>query len=250
MPTTISKYRVYCTTDNKYTYTWSDVLPTTCPENHEHTIDQNMTVITETVSDNAVYITSKSYEGTQGYYMMEGSTTQTEEGMEMHVVDHAYKYPVCIFGLTLHNTPENFNDCIDVILNPDTVIGYLIAPATSGSTTIVVNPTVLQYANLGFHLTISDGVNRHDCDTVVEKNLDNNTVSVNLPLAYDFAPGSLVLLNLYIVKKYHICVTGRCEIGYGCMSGKTIPANTVVRVVYHNRNKQAKQVAYVYEYTY
>jgi hypothetical protein len=44
----ICKWRVRCTTDNKYVYDWSATKPTACPENGGHSIDSTATVIVQT----------------------------------------------------------------------------------------------------------------------------------------------------------------------------------------------------------
>lgn len=35
----VNEYRVFCNTENKYVYTWSDRAPVSCPNNGSHTID-------------------------------------------------------------------------------------------------------------------------------------------------------------------------------------------------------------------
>jgi hypothetical protein len=52
--TEVYKYRVFCTTDNKYLYLWSDTEPTTCPENNTHTIDANETQIVRVAGDGSL----------------------------------------------------------------------------------------------------------------------------------------------------------------------------------------------------
>lgn len=50
MTTEVNKYRVWCTTDNKYVEIWNDTEPTVCPENNNHDIDTEKTVIVETLT--------------------------------------------------------------------------------------------------------------------------------------------------------------------------------------------------------
>lgn len=47
--TTLYQYRVWCDTENAYFTTWSDVEPTTCPNNDGHTIDTTKTTVVQTV---------------------------------------------------------------------------------------------------------------------------------------------------------------------------------------------------------
>lgn len=50
MTDTIYKYRVWCTTDNKWVESWGATLPTTCAENNTHTIDSTKTTIIDQIS--------------------------------------------------------------------------------------------------------------------------------------------------------------------------------------------------------
>ncbi len=46
----VNYYRIHCTTDNKFVYTWAETEPTTCPENPpDHTIDADDTTIVKTL---------------------------------------------------------------------------------------------------------------------------------------------------------------------------------------------------------
>lgn len=47
----VNKYRVWCTTDNKWVFSWADSVPSVCPENPAHAIDAVKTSIVESVGD-------------------------------------------------------------------------------------------------------------------------------------------------------------------------------------------------------
>lgn len=49
--TTVNKYRVRCTTDNKYEEVWAKQEPTVCPVNAAHTIDASLTTIIDSVKE-------------------------------------------------------------------------------------------------------------------------------------------------------------------------------------------------------
>ena len=52
----VSKWRMRCETENTYVYTWSDTVPTVCPNGGDHTIDQNSTVGISQVQENTVKV--------------------------------------------------------------------------------------------------------------------------------------------------------------------------------------------------
>ncbi len=43
----INKYRIYCITESNYFYTWSQTLPTVCPNNNGHSINSSATTIVD-----------------------------------------------------------------------------------------------------------------------------------------------------------------------------------------------------------
>lgn len=51
----INKYRVWCNTDSKYEYVWSETVPTTCPIDTGHSIDTAKTVVVERISESGKY---------------------------------------------------------------------------------------------------------------------------------------------------------------------------------------------------
>ena len=51
MSLTLSKYRVWCVSENEYIEGWFEELPATCPHNNTHTIDPNLTTIIGRLED-------------------------------------------------------------------------------------------------------------------------------------------------------------------------------------------------------
>jgi len=56
---TVFRYRLWCSTEEAHVYVWAsedDPVPTTCPNDTDHTIDASKTAITEKVSENDVHV--------------------------------------------------------------------------------------------------------------------------------------------------------------------------------------------------
>ena len=56
----VSKYRVWCETEGKYVYTWSEEEPTVCPNNNTHTIDTDLTSVEEETNTDQVELINMS----------------------------------------------------------------------------------------------------------------------------------------------------------------------------------------------
>jgi len=55
---TSSKYRIFCSTEDKYVYQWGHVKPSTCPNNASHAVDTGSVSIVDEVIENSVKIVS------------------------------------------------------------------------------------------------------------------------------------------------------------------------------------------------
>jgi hypothetical protein len=54
--TTVYKYRIPCTTEDTFVYTWAESEPTVCPNDSGHTINAGEISIVETVAENHVHL--------------------------------------------------------------------------------------------------------------------------------------------------------------------------------------------------
>lgn len=250
----INKYRVYCSTEGKYETVWAQTPPITCPNNNTHTIQNDMTTIIDTIKavDTKVFIASKDFGGSQGFYLMQGQTCMVVPNSVSHQHFHDVKFPynVCIYGLEFRTNEIHRGDSIDIIFSPNTIVGVIFQRIDTSSTTFMVSPTVLENISMGFNVSISDGVNTCDCGSLVSNDLNSGTITVEIAPNYIFDIGAYVSLSIYAVKNYQITEPGKYKVGYGTLAGKTIPPNVVIRLVYHNQSDQQKTFAFAYEITY
>jgi hypothetical protein len=247
----LKKYRVYCETEGQYVEVLRFSRPTRCPTNHRHVIDATKTVELERIPIDTetmgVYITAKSYQNTNGYYMMEGHQFDVSGGLVAATTNNDLVLPIgqCVYGLRLCAHEEHIHDVFSIIINPNTVVGVLTQAADAGSAALQVSDTVTANCIPGFYVSI-DGVDEYQ---IIAK--DDTSITLDRPLVSAAVQWSCLLLNVYIARNYMIHETGIVKIGYGTMGGKVMPAGTVLRLVYESRNGLEKhQVGINYEYTY
>ena len=253
MPRTVYKYLVHCNTEAADIETWSLTLPTECPHDASHTIDTSRTTVLDFVTENAQFTSGKTYEGSHGYYMLEGGHFDVSAGAASTTYDHVFNVPIVIFGMTLATTSCHAGDAFSVIVNPDTPLGVTIADATAGTASVAVSSTVLQYALPGFFMSFMDPITgaRVDAGKVVSVDVDAGTLTFCAPLQGAVSAGAIALLNVYIVRDFvFVTENFKHRFGYGTMAGKQLPAGTRVRYVYSSNNLLSKRVDYSLEYTY
>lgn len=246
----VCKYRMFCNTEQAYTYKWDSDVPTTCPNNTMHEIDTNSIAIIDSVSNNDVTITSKDYTSTNGYYRMEGRVVDLPHTEPVVKSDFWFSFNIVVYGMRFNTDIDQVGDTIDIIAAPDTLIGVLIAPCGPSTDILYVNDTVYNNVIPGFYITINDGVNSEEF-MVVGVSKETLSIQIEKPLQYHYNPMACMYLNIYIARNFKINNPDAYKIGYGTFGGKPIPANTKIRIVYHNNNLiQNKLFQFNIEYTY
>ena len=66
MSKTVYYYKLYCETDSKWEYVWSETPPTQCPTNTAHTIDADSAVNEKKVATNETRIIADGEDQTGG----------------------------------------------------------------------------------------------------------------------------------------------------------------------------------------
>ena len=129
--TTIYKYRIKCTTDDKYEYMWAEDEPTTCPTNTAHTIDTVETTIVEENKPDLLFVkeettpTGGSFRTKTIYINALGSTTTT------HIF--CWPYPISALSMEFITTSDHKDDEISMSTGEDTITGNITSNASTAS---------------------------------------------------------------------------------------------------------------------
>ena len=253
---TLYKYRVFCEAEQKYIEVWKHEKPYTCPNDHRHTIAENLTTIIDyKYLDNTtipnVCISSKAYPLAQGYYMMEGK--KYEIGTQaVYTNDYVVPVPMCVYGFHCCSCGDNANDEFDVLINPDTIVGVIVANTAVNDKNIYVSPTVLEHCKAGFHILLDDGVTNEE-HLVVSINHEGGYITLRDGVNHVFnGMVTMVKLRVYVVKAYALAndTSMTHKIGYGAFSGKSLTPGTIIRLVYRNSSSLSKTFHIALEYVY
>jgi len=146
--TTIYKYRVYCTTDSTYEYTWDEDEPTTCPTNTAHSIDSTKTTIIETQEDGQVTIKEENTP-TGGHF---AASTITINAIKNTVSTKTicWPYNISVLSVTFTSSTINSDDIVEIIIGDKTVVGVLtgnVAPASAWTSQNYTNGQVVTYTH-------------------------------------------------------------------------------------------------------
>ena len=227
--TTLYKYRVYCITDSKYEYVWSEEPPLTCPTNTSDTIDLNSITIVENINSNELKIKEENTP-TGGNF---SSTTLflTAPIDVITITEKNFPFPISALSVNFTTISENTGDYIDLIIGKDTTIGTItenLGPAfpwmsrnyIEGETVtfgkdntytcilntndnedptnttywkrglrISVSQTVIDSVNKGFYIKLDDSLNNESEQRVIDVDKTNNYIYIEYNI-----------MNLYAVE--------------------------------------------------
>lgn len=252
--TVLNKYRVFCTAGDGFQFKWDTEVPTVCPLNSAHSIDTTLTTVVDTVSNKVVTLREEAVP-TQGYYKLDGYSQSIPAGAPGAVTSfsHSWPFQVSILNAWFIPKQDQVGDSVDVTVAPNTVIGALAGPASVGATTLTVTSTVLQHTVIGFHISLTDGVNTNVLGRVIAINPTDSTITVETPTTNSFSPLSptYVLMNVKFIENLCInCAGVRYVVAEKKIGGKGLPPNVPMTVMYHNSDGLPKTFCYNLEYIF
>jgi hypothetical protein len=140
--TTVHQYRLRCTTDSTYEYSWNTIEPITCPTNTAHTIDSTQTTIIESICKNELAIKEESTPtGTHS-----SITSLKLCALKNVVTSESISWPHPISALSMEFVSEiaHTNDLVSVSVGKNTITGSITANIAPASTWVSQNYTTGQ----------------------------------------------------------------------------------------------------------
>lgn len=146
-------------------------------------------------------------------------------------------------------TTEADRDTLSIIVGPGTNAGATTADAFIGDNTFQVDASVLSYIPKPgwFVVTITDGVFTRNLGRVTAVGV--NTITTANSINRDFASGSTIKVDTYIMDEKNLYREVECLYGRGLITNSVfIPANTTVRFRYNNTTRVPKPLLIDLEY--
>ncbi len=248
---TIHKYRTFCLTENTLVYSWGETPPITCPNNDTHTIDTNSISIVDSVSSKKINISQDN--GLTGGNFRAETIKAVIKPNTTEIFDFSWPFDMSVHTVHFVTNAQHIGDKFSCIIAPNTIIGVITNNVNVGDTTFHVSPTVLQYANMGYIISLFDGANKSIVGYVISKDLVNSTITCHDPSTNVFSASSptYVMLEIRNIYEFEIGDPNKYDIGQSLIQSGLIPANTIVRLEYKNNSKtDAKSFIFYFEYFY
>ena len=247
----INKYRVFCETEHANVYGWGDTTPVVCPNNNTHTINTASIAIVDSINSSAVTI-SQDKGQTGGNFRCETVKIVIKPNT-IENFDFSWPFDMSVSALHFTTNSQHIGDSITTYIAPNTIVGYITQDANVGDTVIHVSPTVLQYINIGYLMSLFNGVQVSNLGYVLGKDEVNGTITTESPNTIQFAAASPTYVTQVIsnIHEFEIGDPNKYDIGQSLLEGGLIPANTTVRLSYNNKSlTDVKSFIFYFEYFY
>lgn len=240
----IYKYRLKCTTENKYVYVWSETTPNNiCPNNSSHTISTTESPKIVDIKDDHIMIVKEENTPTNGFYQSICKKWTIPASSGPHNLDFdLFKFPINLLSTSFVTTNDHIGDKMDAVVAPNTVIGVIIANVAINDIFIYVSSTVLDYIYEGDYVELTDGTNTSNLGVVIDVLKSTNQIKVDIPSTNNFnaSTPTYVKRTSYYCKDFYIGFPFKYTAGEDKIGGSYIPANILVRLVYYNNSATTK----------
>lgn len=250
--TSITKWRVYCTTEEDWIYGYkdtSDGTPTTCFNNTGHTVNENSFQEVDVISDDTINAKIiEEYVPTGGNFKCCGKKfTIPANSTVTHTVSWPFNISVMESYFTSSSDMEG--DVVEVVTAPNSIVGALTAPVEIGDTVINVNTTVIQNIMVGYTFKLGNSNTSLGFVLAIDENA--LTVTVETPSPEAFSTGAYVKMEVEGICELEIgAAPFRYVIGSSKTGGKHLLANTPVNVIYTNNGYTEKTFRFQIEMLY
>lgn len=235
MTTTLYYWKVWCVTENAWGYVWAPDAPSNCPNNVEHTINEEQVIVQDEISKTEVRVEEEKVK-TGGHICCRSGYINTPAN-DIAQTNISWPFPVNILSLTFNITDLHFKDKLNAIVAPNTIIGTLASNCSIGQTELHVTGTVIENTAVGFHMNLFNGVNTDNLGRVLAIDEINSTITVETgpSMAYTASgPTTYVRQSIYVIEDYTIGYPSSYDLGKNKIGGTFLPPNTTIRVTYEN----------------
>jgi hypothetical protein len=248
---TLHKWKIKCIEEDKFVYTWSEDLPVICPNNHtDRTIDNDYTIIVESISKNNVIIE----EPTTGVYQSTTKIFDIPSGITGDITMHDLELDIDmeLWKLSIMSTEDMVNDEISSIYSPNQLIGSLNQEGIINSNEIIVSPETFN-TNIvkGLEIILDDGITQINCGKIISIDKVNYKLTLSSQLTKNYNIGTLIRTNFYGLYNVKIILSNH-EYVYGGKGVRSLKLSKDKKLcfVYKNNNGKSKKLFINLEYYY
>jgi hypothetical protein len=249
-PSIVYQYRVFCITENQNVYQWNTAAPTQCPNNNTHTINPNSISIIDQVSSNAVKIQTESVP-TGGYFKCQSHTFSADPNTTT-TTQISWPFNISLMTVFCTTTTDQEGDVITAEVPSNIIVGLITQDVTAGDTQISVSQTVLANIAIGFHISLTDGVQLNQMGRIIDIDKIAGKLTLETAATNSFAAANptYVRMSIIPIENLEFGPAQTYTLGQSSLGASHIPANTPIVIKYTNNGSSTKKMVINYQYLY
>jgi hypothetical protein len=143
-----------------------------------------------------------------------------------------FKYDVKLIRAKYLDLPSNAGDILNVDINPNKIVGINIIPCTPSQTIIYVSPTVIQNLQVGFDVSITNGVTVDDLGQCLE--IKGDYIIVENQLINSYSIGAYIRLTVPLVRDLSFSGASSERVIEGTTKTSLLPKGVPILLKYDN----------------
>ena len=246
-------YSMFCTTENKNVLTIlqspsTPVSPTGCPNDPLHTVT-NVNLVNTLYKDTVSVLVNKQENLlTNSNYFIESQifniSKQSYSTMYIN-----YPFNISLYAVTFKSQDVFRDDKLEIYTVKDAVLGSPINPLSISDTVITVSPSIINYLNVGYFITLTENSTVNNVGRIININVETFEITVEIPLTNNFSTSSILKLSV----KFGNIIFDR-EDKYTCGANKYgssfVSKNNPIILDYYNNSGGVKTLNFIVEYLY
>lgn len=235
-------YSLYCLEESATIYpivNVDGVAPTLCPNDHANRTNITAVTLVSTVSTKSTILQEEVpglYEGKSFEFAIPSGSVGDVTSFDVTFPTDIEIWDSCVDVLT-----DNIGDEVTFNITPNTTIGQLTAPVSSGTVLDVPNATVASTSVfVGANITLDDTVTTQELGQLISKDTFNNQMTVQNAVSNSFAAGTVIQQSVLMLDNFKMSSVNRLKFGRRGFKSKTVPAGAIIRVSYKNNSGTAK----------
>ena len=176
----------------------------------------------------------------------------TSNTVGWHYQDYTWPIPISFLSAEYNSEDEHRGDKVEAVVSPDTIIGAITGNVSASDVVINVQQSVIDNVDIGFWVSITDGVSLDDLGRVVAIDDINNQVTVEIAATQSFLASSPTYfrMSIKIMHEFDLYSPGPIAIGESKIGGSYVTANTTLRIRYYNADGAQKTFNGAIDYLY
>lgn len=247
MSSSISKFRIFCITENTWVYVYkpTNSPPTVCPNNNNHIVNADSVSIEETVSNNVVSIATDTSGNTSGIFrhQMKKLTCLPNAVTKQNT---SFNYPISVLAFQYNVAEENKGDMFGLYVKLPMFLGAFNYSVDIGTTVLTLPIGFLNYLALGYLLELTNTVSGFVEETgeIIGINKVDNTVTLFTPIQNNFPVGTAYKFVIpKFVNVYMNVVSVNSAVG-NYLRASTQPKGIIAEMRYTNNSNVSKEFVY------